>query len=323
MKKLLFLLLISGALFAQIGTSGTTAGSKVTNGTDTGIIGEPDMPGDIVIRYAQETGLGTLTDTATESVSCVVGQIFGLDLNDPGNKVASPGQVIWLEYRIANKGNALDTFRLSLGSPVYTGNYGGAWSFQIWNSARTAQISTITVAEDGEGIFYLRVGVHSDAENSATGAISVRGTTTSDGGAYTVGNFRYGGADDLSDWGTTTVSAAIMKFAKSLSYTQPAGYTGANQYVPGGTITYTITYWNEGAGTATNVLVSDRIPTHTEYGTGTLKMGDQNSTYNTATPKTDAVGDDQADYTNGLVRFNIGEVAPNVRGKLYFCVVIK
>lgn len=36
----------------------------------------------------------------------------------------------------------------------------------------------------------------------------------------------------------------------------------SNQYVPGGTITYTITYWNSGAGTATNVSVTDRMPNY-------------------------------------------------------------
>lgn len=52
-------------------------------------------------------------------------------------------------------------------------------------------------------------------------------------------------------------------------------------------------------------------------------MGDAGSTYSSATPKTDATDGDEANYSAGLCTFNIGQVAPGVTGKLYFCVRIQ
>ncbi|MEW6103195.1 MAG: hypothetical protein AB1630_05180 [bacterium] len=316
MKKAIcfvFMMMLPALVFS-VGTSGVTAGSQIINGTDTGTVGEPDMAGDMLIKFAQDTGLGTLTDTATQSLIASVGRTYGAGLDDPGNKVGAPGAELWYLYSIENKGNASDVFSLSLGTPVYTGSPGNPWTFQIWNQGKINQISTITVAEDGIGQFYVKVIISTNAQNGATGAVEVKGTTTNDGPSYTVGNWTYGGADSVSDWGTSSIAAAIMKVSKSLTYGTPSGYTGSNQFVPGGTITYTITYWNEGAGTATNVSVSDRIPNYTEYAAGSLKMN--------GVSKTDANDGDGATYDNGLITFTIGTVPAGGSGNLSFEVRI-
>lgn len=263
MKRAIFalVLVMLPAIGFSAGTSGVTVGTQVINGTDTGVIGEPDKRGDIIIKFAQETGLGTLTNTATQTLIATVGRGYGIGLNDPGNQNGAPGGILSYLYSIENKGNASDVFNLSLGIPVYTGDASG-WTFTIWNQAQTLQISTITVAEDGIGQFYVKVGIPIGALNGQTGSTEIKGTTTNDGPSYTVDTWVYGGVDSLSDWGTTSVGAAVMNVSKSLEYGTPSGYTGSNQFVPGGTITYTITYWNSGAGTATNVSIQDRIPNY-------------------------------------------------------------
>ncbi|MEW6680115.1 MAG: hypothetical protein AB1297_03695 [bacterium] len=316
MKKAVFacILMMFPAIAFSAGTSGVTAGLQVINGTDTGTNGEADMAGDMVIKFAQDTGLGTLTDTATQTLIAVVGRGYGAGLDDPENQTGAPGAELWYLYNIENKGNASDVFNLSLGAPVYTAGASG-WTFQIWNSGKSNQISTITVAEDGIGQFYVKVIIPSNAQNGQTGSVEIKGTTTDDGPAYTVDAWTYGGTDSVSDWGTTSIAAAIMKVSKSLTYGTPSGYMGTNQFVPGGTITYTITYWNEGAGTATNVSVQDRIPNYTYYALGSLKMN--------GVSKTDANDGDGATYDNGLITFTIGTVPAGVSGTLSFAVRIK
>jgi uncharacterized repeat protein (TIGR01451 family) len=316
---LFFLLLTAGNLY---GTA-TTAGSEVINGRDIGTVGEADQPGDMVLKFTQETGLGTETLTATETTVFAVGQIYGLALDDPGDETGAPGEVLWYLYTVENRGNGTDTINLSLSAPLYTGDYGDPWSFQIWNRDRTAQISEIILEKGGEQSFYLRVEIDDGAKNGASGSVEVRGTTTDDGPAYIVRGSVYGGPDVVGDWGTTSVAAAIMRITKSFVYSAPSGYAGSNQYVPGGTITYTLFYKNEGSATATQVSVYDRIPEHTKYVKQSLRMGGADSTYETATEKTDASGDDEASYSNGCAIFNIETVAPGESGKLYFCVTIE
>jgi len=47
-------------------------------------------------------------------------------------------------------------------------------------------------------------------------------------------------------------------------------------------ITYTIHYKNLGMGAASNLVIIDTVPLNTIYMTGSLRMGDAGSTYNTA-----------------------------------------
>ncbi|MEW6006706.1 MAG: hypothetical protein AB1595_00905 [bacterium] len=324
MKKLIGFTMMALVLCTTaygIGTSGTTAGWEIMNGTNTGLGTQADVPGDLVITYAQETGLGTLTDTATQTATATVGRIYGGTLTDAADQVGAPGGVVWYLYTIYNLGNASDDFNLGTDNLTYYGASG--WTFEIYDLAKVNKISTIAVAEDGSEQFYLKVTIAPSASNYSSATVRTLGTTTYDGGSYTVGAWIYGGTDTVFDFSTTTVAAAIMKVSKTLEYETPSGYAGSNQFVPGGTITYIITYWNSGVGTASNVSVSDRIPNYTEYGSESLRMGTISSTYDTAGTKTDAVDGDEASCVSDLATFNIGQVGPGEGGRLYFRVRIK
>ncbi|MEW6103192.1 MAG: right-handed parallel beta-helix repeat-containing protein [bacterium] len=116
---------------------------------------------------------------------------------------------------------------------------------------------------------------------------------------------------------------AFVIISKEILYGTPTGYTGTEQYVPGGTLTYIITYRNIGNSTATNTSIVDFIPKNTDYASHTLRMGTIASTYETANPRTDAQGDDEAWYENNRLYFLIGRVEIDSGGRCYFRVYIK
>lgn len=119
---------------------------------------------------------------------------------------------------------------------------------------------------------------------------------------------------------------ATLSVEKTSEFESPIGYGGSNTYIPGGTITYTITYTNTGNGTATDVMISDVIPKYTYYATGTLRMGTIGSTYDSATPKTDGKdieSNGSADWNVSrpqAVTFELDNVLAGTSGRLYFKV---
>ncbi len=60
---------------------------------------------------------------------------------------------------------------------------------------------------------------------------------------------------------------------------------------------FSVRYRNQGGGNAKNLVILDAVPMNTAYVPGSLRMGNAAGGYNTATPKTDAVGDDEAKTT--------------------------
>jgi len=92
----------------------------------------------------------------------------------------------------------------------------------------------------------------------------------------------------------------------------PAGYA-----YPGDTLRYTIVAENIGEDTATDVVVEDAIPAGTSYVPGSLVVVAGAN----AGAKTDAAGDDQAEYDAGgpLARFRIGQGADATNGGVIRC----
>ncbi|MEW6608060.1 MAG: hypothetical protein AB1414_11530 [bacterium] len=304
----LMMVLAPKTVNAQVGTSGTTANTQILNmATATYVIGGN-------------------TRTTTTNISITVGQIYGGSWTVSADQYGVPGGTVDYIYELKNRGNAADTFNLTLGTTSLPGN----WTAEIRvNSVAT---TTITLAEDAVGTFAVRVSIPGTAQNGDTGTVSITATTTNDGGTYTVGEWIYGGLDLLSDTRTTTAQAAVITLTKTIySYGTPTGYGGSNSYVPGGTITYMITYRNEGAATATDVTITDIIPAHTRYATETMRIGTSGDTYESA-EYDEADDDDDGETlpcanwnitTTGAVTFKLGDVGPNTEGRLFFKVYIK
>ncbi|MEW6618674.1 MAG: DUF11 domain-containing protein [bacterium] len=301
----LMMVLAPETVNAQVGTSGTTANTQILNmATATYVIGGN-------------------TRTTTTNISITVGQIYGGSWTVPADKDGIPNGTVEYIYILDNEGNAADTFNLTLG----TTSLPSGWTAEI--RVNGVATTTLTLAEDAVGTFAVRVSISATAQNGDKGTVSITTTTTDDGGTYTVGNWIYGGLDLLSDTRTTTAQSAVITLTKTIySYGTPTGYEGSNSYIPGGTITYMITYRNEGAATATDVTITDIIPAHTTYAPETMRIGTSGATYESANVEDDDDGESPpcANWnitTTGAVTFKLGDVRPNAEGRLFFRVYIK
>ncbi|MBL7254562.1 Ig-like domain-containing protein [Paractinoplanes lichenicola] len=84
--------------------------------------------------------------------------------------------------------------------------------------------------------------------------------------------------------------------------------------LPGDVIEYTITVRNDGTDTALNTVLTNAIPTHTTYVPGSLTVG--------GAPRTDAAGDDTAQFAGGTATYNVGTLAHNDTTTLTFRVKV-
>lgn len=97
-----------------------------------------------------------------------------------------------------------------------------------------------------------------------------------------------------------TVSAVQVNLNKTVT---TLDQWGGSQPIPGATLRYTITAITTGSGTATNVVISDPLPTNTTYIANTLKLNN--------TALTDAVDADAGDVggtTAGAVTVKLGDL---------------
>ena len=100
--------------------------------------------------------------------------------------------------------------------------------------------------------------------------------------------------------------------------------------IPGQTVIYTIYYKNLGAGIASNLIIVDSIPFSTSYVTGSMRIGNASSSYDSATILTDAADTDAGQLSGNSVIFNVNSVdaqdgvpdSGNDEGKVYFKVTV-
>jgi uncharacterized repeat protein (TIGR01451 family) len=134
-----------------------------------------------------------------------------------------------------------------------------------------------------------------------------------------------GAIDPVSGNNTATdtdFSGPNMTLIKAVDHTSAA---------PGTELIYSVHYHNTGGSEAKNLIVLDTVPDNTTYVTGSLRIGDAVSTYDTAaTHPTDATGDDAGEISGTNITFIIPSVAkddgtPNSgidEGILYYKVKI-
>lgn len=123
------------------------------------------------------------------------------------------------------------------------------------------------------------------------------------------------------DTAPITVTAPLMNLVKQ----------GKNTAVPGEEIIYSVLYHNLGNGSAHTLIIMDTVPHYTTYVANSLRLGSADSTYATATPRTDTnVDADGAEFSNNNIIFTINSVAADDatassgpdEGKVYFKVKV-
>jgi uncharacterized repeat protein (TIGR01451 family) len=116
-------------------------------------------------------------------------------------------------------------------------------------------------------------------------------------------------------WGGIALKALAGIAFMALLYLN-IGYdvTATGDAQPGDIITYTITYKNVGEGNATGVVITDNIPSYTQYSSGSLRAN--------GLAQTDVLDSDFGSYSSGVVTFNLGDVAIGDSGKVLFKVTV-
>jgi len=106
--------------------------------------------------------------------------------------------------------------------------------------------------------------------------------------------------------GSTMIVLPVLALTKEVHAISP---------VPGGEITYTISYVNSGHGSAYQFVLLDQIPAHTAYVAG--------STRHNGMSKTDADDTDEVSVLNGWITATIGTLRPTMSGTIEFKVRIQ
>lgn len=189
-----------------------------------------------------------------------------------------------------------------------------------------AQAITLTETGPSTGIFVGSLATATGAAQAGNGVLETQAGATLT--AVYLDALDAEGLRDRSRTATLTVHGPPPPGGPSLVMTKTVDRPGAK---PGETLTYTIHYRNAGAGGAKNVTLRDGVPQNTDFVPGSLRAGGAGSTYGTATPRTDAAGDDDAECDGVTVVFRVGAVAADDgiagagddEGKIFYRAVVR
>lgn len=228
-------------------------------------------------------GSQAVRTVTSNTVVTVVQQVASLTLTAPGAKNGNPAGQVSYPHTLTNTGNGTDTF--SLGA-TNTGSYSMA-SVLMYADANgdgvpdnaTPILSTGELAAGGVFRFVIVATLPPTAVAGTTNAITVTATS-----AYTP-------AVSASNIDTTAASSnAVVNVTKSIDLA--AGLPGS------GPRTFSLTYVNSGNSAATNLTITDIIPSGMTYVAGSARWSNTGSTV-----LTDA---NAADNQSGIVYdFNI------------------
>ncbi len=236
---LLFMLLALGAAphaVAATATAGTVIGNQAT------------------AQYLDSTG--TSRNTSSNVVQTTVSQVKSFTLNANGAKTAAPGQTVYFPHTITNTGNGTDTYALTVptaGGIAQTGlvYYIDANSDGVPDNF-TPITSTGALTAGGAFSFVVAGVAPSGATSGTTGTIIVGATGTDTDPT----------SNTKTNTDTTTFANSVVNVNKSLSLT--SGATGQ-------TVAVTLSFTNSGTLGASNLILTDVLPSGMTYAPGTGK----------------------------------------------------
>lgn len=234
-----------------------------------------------------------------------------MDLTDDGSKIVAPGSQVAFPHTLVNNGNGADTFTLA------SQDLGGDFSFvsgtvKIFADANgdgipdnNVSITTTPSIAAGQAFQMVIVGiVPGTAAGDQEAQLRITATSVGDGAQ----------TDFNTDTVTVTANAAI-NITKSINVS--SGPAGSGPY------TYTLTYQNSGNNTATNLVITDVIPTGMTYEadsgrasvTGGATLTDGDDGFQGTSPN-------RIDYSfdSGTLSVIVENLAPGQSGTLTFQV---
>lgn len=281
MKNARFLLAASPIIIALWSASSVAHAAGVTAGTM--------IQNTASATYKSGTADGSVTSNTVDIRVDEVLNVAVADLTGSSVTVAAGSAI--LTYSVTNTGNGNEAFKLAA-NPNVTGNDFTVTVDQVVYDANSNGVydaeDTIiptggampSLAPDAKAQILVYVTVPSGVADGSTSNVALlaealTGTGTpgdafagkGDGGGDAVVGLS--GADD-------SANALITSALSSVTLVKSAVVTdiwGGSTAVPGSTIKYTITATAGGTGTATNVHVTDIIPSGTSYVEKSLKLG--------------------------------------------------
>jgi len=264
-------------------TAGTAAGTNINN--------------TVTVKYDDSQSNAYPNVDVSTSAAVVVSQAFAFNtVVTTAAKDGNPGDNVQYSIQVNNTGNGTDNYAIT-----QSGGNGWTWVYYLdANNDGTADGAAITntgsLASGATTYILAVVTIPAGTADGATDATDVLFTAQVDPSNGT-----------STERLTTTVTAPALSLTKSVS---PPG----SPQPPGTTLTYSVVVSNSGSGGATQVVVTDAIPTNTTYVAGSLKID--------STAKTDGTGDDNASCDGTTATFNLAAMASGASITCTFQVTI-
>lgn len=247
---------------------------------------------------------GTARTSASNLVQTTVSQVKSFTLTANGAKTAAPGQTVYYPHSITNTGNGTDTYALN--APTTGGGFthtGLVYYVDANADGIPDNFSPITTTGNvpaGTQFNFVVAGVVPAATAvGTTGTIIVSATDT--------------GANTVTNTDTTTVANSAVGVTKVMSVTAGPSPSAAP-------ITVTLTYKNTGTQAATNVALTDALPTGMTYVAGSGRWSTSGAiAMNDATGVNDQPGIDYS-VTGTTISATIASVGSGINGFVTFQV---
>lgn len=249
----------------------------------------------------------------SNEVRTTVIQVASFTLVADRTALATPNSTVNLSHTLTNTGNGTDTFTIALvnesgdaidlnGIAVYIdANGDGA-------PDNTTNVTSVTLAP-GESVNLIAVGTTPVTAQSGNQAVVTISATT----AKPLAPSQVATGATISNTDTVTITGGgVVSVVKSANVA-----TVDMSSVAGRTITYTLRYTNSGNATATNVVLTDILPTNTTYKPDSARWSTSGSAVLTTADDTDLFKLD-----SGTLTFNVGSVPANTTGTVTFQVVV-
>lgn len=218
-----------------------------------------------------------------------VTQVYALDLQQDNTRIATPGSQVYFPHTVTNLGNGPDTIALLAtvnGTVSLTGLaiYPDANQDGLPDNFNT--ISTTGSLAPGAEFHFVVAGIVPPAATAAqTGGVQVVANSSDIVATPT--------ATDTNNDTFTVTNDAVLQVNKSISVS--SGLPGLTP------VKYTITYTNTGNSAATNVTITDAIPTGMTYVAGSARWS--------VIPSTTLTDLDAADSQSGII-YDFGVTTP-------------
>jgi uncharacterized repeat protein (TIGR01451 family) len=255
-------------------------------------------------------GLAAIATTGTNPVNQVSLTVSGFRTSSSGPVAAQLG---WLAFD--GDVGAADGFTFQgQGSPTLSLGDACNPAGDVFNSTTCALATPISSRSVANGNGANTLGFDADIvqlpnpgnANLRNGATSATLTARTSSEGYTVTMLT-----TAIDVFQPAIDAAAAKSQTNL--THPA--LPAGQALPGDQIRYTIVLGNVGQDNAENVTIRDAVPTGTDYVPGSLQV----IAGAAAGPRSDAAGDDTAEFATGSIVFRVGAGASATQGGTLRC----